>query len=97
MASWLEEVNASMDTVVNNVHAVDLVLGIEIGIESLLDVINNWSPGLVIVDKVSEARCVNNSQTKTDTVLLNVCAYGLNGNGLWDDIETWSLPLSWGI
>lgn len=86
-----------MDTVVNNVHAVDLVLGIEIGIESLLDVVNNWSPGLVVVDEVSEARCVDNSQTKTDAVLLDICAYGLNGDGLWDDIKTWSLALAWWV
>jgi len=97
MAGWLEEVDASMHTVVNNVHAVDLVLGIEIGIESLLNVINNWSPGLVVVDKVSEARRVNNSQTKTDTVLLDICAYGLDGNGLWDNVKTWSLALAWWV
>ena len=44
VASWLEEVDASMDTVVNDVHAVDLVLGIEVGVEALLDVVDNWSP-----------------------------------------------------
>lgn len=44
VASWLEEVDASVDAVVNDVHAVDLVLGIEVGVEALLDVIYDWSP-----------------------------------------------------
>lgn len=94
VASWLEEVDASVDAVVNNVHAVDLVLGIEVGIEALLDVIDDWSPGLVVVDKVSKARGINNSQAKTDAVLLNIRAQGLDGNSLGDDVEAGSLALA---
>lgn len=63
VASWLDEVHTSMDAVVNDVHAVDLVLGIQVGIESLLNVINNWPPRLVIVDKVTKAWGIDHCQT----------------------------------
>ena len=53
MASGLNEVDTGMDSVINNVHAIDLVLGLEIGIKSLFDVLHNWSPGVVVVDEVS--------------------------------------------
>ena len=97
VASWLEEVDTSVDTVVDDVHTVDLVLSIEVGIESLLNVVDNWSPRLVVVDEVSETWGINNSKTKADTVLLNICAYGLDGDGLWNDIERWSLALAWWV
>lgn len=97
VASWLEEVDTSMDAVVNNVHAVDLVLSVEVSIESLLNVVDNWSPRLVVVDKVSETWGVHDGKTETDTVLLNICAYRLDGDGLWDNIETWSLALAWWV
>jgi hypothetical protein len=44
VAGRLDEVNASMDAVVNNVHTVDLVLSFQVGIEALLDVLDNRSP-----------------------------------------------------
>jgi hypothetical protein len=62
VTSWLNEVDTSVDAVVHNVHAVDLVLGVQVCIEALLDVLNNWAPGVVIVDKVSETRGVDHSQ-----------------------------------
>ena len=97
VASWLEEVDTCVDAVIDNVHAVDLVLGVEVSIKSLLDVVNNWSPGLIVVDEVSETWGVDDGKTKADTVLLNICAYGLDRNGLWNNIETWSLALAWWV
>lgn len=97
VASWLEEVDASVDAVVNDVHAVDLVLGIEVGVEALLDVIDDWSPGLVVVDEVPESRGINNSQAKTDAVLLNIRAERLDGNSLGNDVEAGSLALTWWV
>ena len=88
VASRLDEVHTGVHTVVDNVHAVDLVLGLQVCIESLLNVLNDWSPRVVIVDKVTEAGCVNNCQSQPDSVLFNVCADGLDGDGLWDDVET---------
>ena len=63
VASGLDEVHAGVHAVVNDVHAVDLVLGLQICIESLLNVLNDWPPRVVIVDKVAKARCVNNGQS----------------------------------
>lgn len=61
MASGLDEENASMDAVIDNVHSVNLVLSIQVGVVTLFDVVYNGSPRLVIVDKVSETRRVNDS------------------------------------
>ncbi|KAI6757469.1 hypothetical protein HG531_003294 [Fusarium graminearum] len=44
VAGRLDKENTSMDTVVNNVHAVDLVLSIQVRVKSLLNVVDNRSP-----------------------------------------------------
>jgi hypothetical protein len=44
VACGLDEIDDSVDTVVDNVHAVDLVLSIEVGVKSLLNVLNNGVP-----------------------------------------------------
>lgn len=80
VTSGLNEVHAGVDAVVDNVHAVDLVFGIEIGIEALLDVLDDRAPGLVIVDEVAKARSIDDVQSQAYTVLLNVCTDGLDGN-----------------
>jgi len=75
MSSWLNEVHTGMNSVVNNVHSVDFVLGIEVGIKTLLDVVHNWSPRLVIVDEVTKTRGIDNSQPEAYAILLDICAY----------------------
>jgi len=74
----LDEIDTGVDSVVDNVHAIDLVLGIKISIESLLNVLDDWSPRVVIIDKVSEPRGVNNSQSQANAILFNVGADGLD-------------------
>jgi hypothetical protein len=93
VTSRLNEVDTGVDTVVDNVHAVDLVLGIQVGIEALLNVLNDWAPGVIVVDKVSEARGVNDSQTQTDSVLLDIGADGLDVDGLGCEVERRLLAL----
>ena len=44
VAGRLNEEDASMDSVVNDVHTVDLVLSFEVSIESLLNILHNRSP-----------------------------------------------------
>ena len=44
MTRRLHEVQAGMDTVVDNFLTVDLVLVFQILVESRFDVLNNWSP-----------------------------------------------------
>jgi hypothetical protein len=63
MAGGLNEVDASVNSVINNVHAVDLVFSIQVGIEALLDVIHNWSPRLIIVNEITKTRGINDCQT----------------------------------
>lgn len=58
----LDEEDASMDAVVHNVDTVDLVLGIQVRIETLLDVVGDWSPRLVVVHKVTKTGGIDNSQ-----------------------------------
>lgn len=89
----LNEEDAGMDAVVHDVHAVHLVLGVEVSVEALLNVVYNGTPGLVVVDKVTKAGCINNGQAKTNASLLDICADGLDGHSLGKDVETRSLSL----
>ena len=63
MAGGLDEVDTCVNSVVANVHPVDLILRIQVGIEALLNVVHNWSPRLVIINKVTKTRGINNGQT----------------------------------
>jgi hypothetical protein len=92
VASGLDEVDNGVDAVVHDVHAVDLVLGVEVGVEPLLDVLDNGVPRLIVVDEVAKAGCVNNGQSQTNAVLFDVGADGLYRDGL-GDVETWGLAL----
>lgn len=93
VASGLNEEHASMDAVVNNVHAVDLVLGIQVGIESLLNVVDNGAPRLIVVDEVAEAGSVDHSKAQTNTGLLDIGADGLDSDSLGNDVEARPLAL----
>jgi hypothetical protein len=74
VTSRLDEVDASMYAVVNNVYTVDLVLRVEISIETLFNVLNYWAPRDIVVDKVTETGSVNDGQSKADAVLFNIGA-----------------------
>jgi len=93
VASGLDEEDTSMNAVVNNVHPVDLVLSIQVSVEALLDVVGNWTPRLIVVDKVTETGRVDDGQSETDTGLLDICADGLNGDSLGEDVEARPLTL----
>ena len=63
VAGGLNKEDAGVDAVVHNVHAVDLVLSIEVSIKALLNVFNDGAPRLVIVHKVTEAGSVDNGKS----------------------------------
>jgi hypothetical protein len=44
VSSGLHKVHTCVHTVIDDVHPVHLVFRIEIGIETLLNVLHNWSP-----------------------------------------------------
>lgn len=93
VAGGLDEEYASMDAVVNNVDAINLVLGVQVGIETLLDIVNDWTPRLVIVHKVAKAGGINDGQPKTHTGFFNISADGLDRDGLGGELEAGSLAL----
>lgn len=97
VASGLNEEDASVDTVVNNVHAIDLVLSVEVCIIATLYVVNNGTPGLIVVDKVPESRGVNHGQAETNTSFLDVGADGLNLDSLGNDVVARTLAFSRGV
>ena len=86
MAGRLDEVDTGVDAVVHDVGPVDLVLGLQVGIVSLLDVLNNRTPRVVVVHEVAEAGGVDDGQAQTNAVLLDIGADGLDGHGLGDDV-----------
>ena len=83
----LDEVDARVDAIVDDVHTIDLVLGVEIDVEPLIDVVDDGTPGLIVVDEITETGRVDDGQPKTDAVLLDVGAGGLDGDGLGDDVH----------
>lgn len=93
VASRLDEENAGMNAVVDNVHAVNLVLRIKVGIEALFDVVDDRAPRLVIVDEVAKAGGVNHRQPQTHASLLDISADGLNRDSLGNDVEAGLLAL----
>lgn len=93
MPSRLNKVYACMDTIVDDIHAVHLVLCIEIGIEALFNVLDNRAPRIIVVDKIAETWSVDNRQAKANPILLNVRTDGLNRDGLWNDIKARSFAL----
>lgn len=93
VACGLNEEHASVDTVVHNVHAVNLVLGIEVSIETLLNVVDNGPPRLVVVDEITKARGIDDSKAEPDTGLLDVSADRLNRDGLGNDVQARALAV----
>lgn len=97
VTSGLDEKDTGVDAVVDNVHAVDLVLSIEVGIKSLLNVVDNGSPRLVVVDEIAKAGSVNDGQAETNAGLLNISANRLNGDSLGNDIHARALAFLGGV
>lgn len=97
VARRLDEVDARVDTVVDDVGPVDLVLGLEVSVVSLLNVLDNRAPRVIVVHKVTKSGGVDNGQTKTDTVLLDIGADGLDGHSLGDDVVARGSALLGGV
>ena len=95
VTSWLHEVDTCVDTVVDDVHAIHLVLGIQISIKPLLNILNDRSPRVIIVHEVTKARSVNDGQAETNAILLDVSTDGLYADGLWCKVERRLLALLW--
>lgn len=97
VARGLNEVDAGMDAVVHNVLAVDPVLSLQIGVKALLNVLDDWSPRVIVVDKVTESGSVDDSQAEANTVLLDIRADRLNRHRLRDDVVAGALALLGGV
>ena len=63
VAGGLDEVNACMNTVIHDVHPVDLVLRIEVSVEARFNVLNNRPPRVIVVDKIAEPWRVHNGES----------------------------------
>ena len=97
VTSRLYKVYTGVDAVVDNVHAVDLVLGVQVRIEALLNVFHNRSPRVVVVHKVTEARGVNDSQAKTHAIFLDVGADALYADGLGCEVQRRLFAFLWRV
>ena len=87
VAGGLDEVHTCVNAVVDNVHAVDFVLGIEVCVKALLDALHDRSPRVIVVDEIAKARGVNDVQSQTNAVFFNIRADGLDGDGLGGKFE----------
>lgn len=93
MASRLDEENTGVDSVVDNVHSVNLVLSVQVGVEALLNVVDNRAPRLIVVNEVAKAGGVDNGQAQADAGLLDIGTDGLDGDSLGDDVQARRLAL----
>ena len=73
VASRLNEVDAGMNPVVHDVHSIDLVLGFQVGIKSLFNVLHDRSPRIVIVHEISKAGGIDNCQAEANAILFDIC------------------------
>lgn len=94
MTCRFDKVDTCMDTVIDYVHTIDLILGLEICIKPLLNVFDDGSPGIIVVDKIAKSWSINDCQSESHTVLLDICTDGLDGNRLWNYVETRTLSFS---
>jgi hypothetical protein len=87
MTSRLNEVDASMNTIVDQLGPVDAILLLQIRIETRLNVVYDGLPAaainyqlstcasnspILIVNIVAESRSVHNGQLQPHTILLNI-------------------------
>jgi hypothetical protein len=97
VAGGLDEIDTGVNTVIDDVCAVNLVLCLQVGIVSLLDVLNDRAPRVIVVDKITEAGSVDHSQAKTNAILFDICADGLDRDCLRDDVVTRAGTLLGGV
>lgn len=79
MTGGLKKVETGMDSIVGQLGSVDSVLLLEVGIESSLDVLDDGLPAVVVVDEISVTWSVDDGETKTDAILLDVGTLRLDG------------------
>lgn len=72
MTGGLDKVKAGMDTVVDELGPVHPVLLLEVGVEARLNVVHDGLPAVVVVDEVTKARRVNDSEAESHAALLDV-------------------------
>lgn len=83
MSRGLDEVEASVDPVVDELVSIDPVLLVEVGIETSLDVVEDRLPALRVVDEVAKPGCIDDGELEPDTGLFDVCRDGFDVDRLW--------------
>lgn len=97
MAGGLDKVDTGMDAVIDDVCTVDLVFSLQVSIVSLLNVLHNRAPRIIVVDKITKSRSVDNSQAETHAVLFDISADGLDIDGLGNDVVAGSSAFLGGV
>ena len=63
MSRWADEVQAGMNTEIDLVDTAGLLLLQHVGLVLVIQELDDWHPGIAVVDIVSKARCVDNRET----------------------------------
>ena len=63
VTSWADEVEAGVDTEIDLLGTAWLLLLEHIRLMLIVKELDNWLPGVAVVDIVAEAGCVNNGQS----------------------------------
>lgn len=75
-----------MDTIINNIHPIDLILCIKIRIETLLNVLYDRPPRVIIVHKITKTWRVNDSKTQSNAIFFDIGTDRLDRDCLGDNI-----------
>jgi hypothetical protein len=78
--SRADEVQAGVNTEINLVDTTGLLLLQHVGLMLIIQELDDWHPGIAVVDIVSEARCINDGETHYQLLLtakskISCCGY----------------------
>lgn len=69
----LNEIETRVDTHVVNVISKRLLLGVEVRLVLVLEVVDDWRPAIRVVDIVAKAGAVDEGEPAREALLLDVC------------------------
>lgn len=72
VAGRLNKVNAGVNPVVDNIHPVDFIFSLQVGIKPLFNVFHNGSPRIVVVDKIAKPGGIHNRQAQANPIFFDI-------------------------
>lgn len=72
MTEWRDEIETTMDAIVDNVPAIQTVFVAQEALVLLVDILKDCTETVRIVDGITEAGRINNGESQFDTAFFNL-------------------------